>query len=191
MQDTDDGLVIMPQPLHGGLFATYDDHRLATAAAVLGLRVPGVEVDDSRPPPRPCRASSTSGPSCSGEQVGAAAPRSRRGRRPGPPVARLAPPHQGPARHEDATQGFVVAVDRGRYTCRVGDMTSAWTAPSGSEVVAMKARELGRRGVVVGDRVGIVGDVSGDTDALARIVRSTRARSTLRRTADDTDPSNG
>jgi 3-phosphoshikimate 1-carboxyvinyltransferase len=46
VQDTDDGLVIKPQPLHGGLFSTYDDHRLATAAAVLGLRVPGIEVED-------------------------------------------------------------------------------------------------------------------------------------------------
>ncbi|MGI8531525.1 MAG: 3-phosphoshikimate 1-carboxyvinyltransferase, partial [Geodermatophilaceae bacterium] len=41
-----DGLVIWPAPLHGGLFRAYDDHRLATAAAVLGLVVPGVEVDD-------------------------------------------------------------------------------------------------------------------------------------------------
>ncbi len=46
VQDTEDGLVIKPQPLHGGLFSTYDDHRLATAAAVLGLRVPGIEVED-------------------------------------------------------------------------------------------------------------------------------------------------
>lgn len=43
---TDDGLVITPAPLHGGVFATYDDHRLATAAAVLGLVVPGVQVVD-------------------------------------------------------------------------------------------------------------------------------------------------
>jgi 3-phosphoshikimate 1-carboxyvinyltransferase len=46
VQDTDDGLVIKPQALHGGLFSTYDDHRLATAAAVLGLRVPDIEVED-------------------------------------------------------------------------------------------------------------------------------------------------
>jgi 3-phosphoshikimate 1-carboxyvinyltransferase len=44
--ETDDGLVIRPRPLHGGRFETYGDHRLATAAAVLGLRVPGVEVVD-------------------------------------------------------------------------------------------------------------------------------------------------
>ncbi len=41
-----DGLSIEPKPLHGGLFATYDDHRLATAAALIGLRVPGVEVEN-------------------------------------------------------------------------------------------------------------------------------------------------
>ena len=46
VRETDDGLEIRPRPLHGGLFSTYDDHRLATAAAVLGLCVPGVEVAD-------------------------------------------------------------------------------------------------------------------------------------------------
>jgi 3-phosphoshikimate 1-carboxyvinyltransferase len=44
--EMDDGLRIEPAPLHGGAFATYDDHRLATAAAVLGLVVPGVTVED-------------------------------------------------------------------------------------------------------------------------------------------------
>jgi ribosome biogenesis GTPase / thiamine phosphate phosphatase len=81
-------------------------------------------------------------------------------------------------RHEDAEAGFVRAVDRGRFTCLVGDR----------EVTAMKARELGRRSVVVGDAVAIVGDVSGQADTLARIVRVEPRRSTLRRTADDTDP---
>jgi 3-phosphoshikimate 1-carboxyvinyltransferase len=44
--DTDDGLEIRPRRLHGGTFATYDDHRLATAAAVIGLVVPGVHVEN-------------------------------------------------------------------------------------------------------------------------------------------------
>ena len=44
--ETDDGLVVRPRRLHGGTFGTYDDHRLATAAAVLGLRVPGVVVEN-------------------------------------------------------------------------------------------------------------------------------------------------
>jgi 3-phosphoshikimate 1-carboxyvinyltransferase len=46
VRETPDGLEIRPRPLHGGMFATYADHRLATAAAVLGLCVPGIEVED-------------------------------------------------------------------------------------------------------------------------------------------------
>jgi ribosome biogenesis GTPase len=71
----------------------------------------------------------------------------------------------------------VVAVDRGRYTCAIGSR----------RVVAMRARELGRRGVVVGDRVGVVGDTSGTPDALARIVRIDERSSALRRSPDDDD----
>ncbi|MCP2340117.1 ribosome small subunit-dependent GTPase A [Actinomadura rupiterrae] len=56
------------------------------------------------------------------------------------------------------------------------------------EITAMRARELGRKSVVVGDRVALVGDVSGRPDTLARIVRIEPRTSTLRRTADDTDP---
>ena len=54
--------------------------------------------------------------------------------------------------------------------------------------MAIKSRELGRKGVVVGDRVALVGDLSGTADALARIVRVDKRVTTLRRTADDTDP---
>lgn len=43
---TEDGLEITPRPLHGGLFETYDDHRMAHAAAVIGLVVPGIELTD-------------------------------------------------------------------------------------------------------------------------------------------------
>jgi 3-phosphoshikimate 1-carboxyvinyltransferase len=46
VEETGDGLVIRPRPLHGGVVETYDDHRMATAAAVLGLAVPGVRVVD-------------------------------------------------------------------------------------------------------------------------------------------------
>jgi 3-phosphoshikimate 1-carboxyvinyltransferase len=46
VDELDDGLRIDPAPLHGGVFHTYDDHRLATAAAVLGLVVPGVFVEN-------------------------------------------------------------------------------------------------------------------------------------------------
>jgi 3-phosphoshikimate 1-carboxyvinyltransferase len=44
--ETADGLRIRPRPLHGGVFHTYDDHRLATAGAVLGLLVEGVRVEN-------------------------------------------------------------------------------------------------------------------------------------------------
>jgi 3-phosphoshikimate 1-carboxyvinyltransferase len=41
-----DGLSIRPRPLRGTLFETYDDHRMAHAAAVIGLVVPGVTLRD-------------------------------------------------------------------------------------------------------------------------------------------------
>jgi ribosome biogenesis GTPase len=78
-------------------------------------------------------------------------------------------------RHLEAVPGLVTAVHLGRYTCVTDTAT----------VTAMRARELGRRSVVVGDRVALVGDVSGGPDALARIVRVAERRSVLRRTADD------
>ncbi|MFD9129096.1 3-phosphoshikimate 1-carboxyvinyltransferase [Kitasatospora sp. NPDC059571] len=46
VSETEDGLRIRPRPLHGGVFHTYEDHRLATAAAVIGLAVDGVEVEN-------------------------------------------------------------------------------------------------------------------------------------------------
>lgn len=78
-------------------------------------------------------------------------------------------------RHADAVEAMVTAVHLGRYLC----------VRDGTTVTAMRARELGRRAVVVGDRVALVGDVSGDPDTLARIVRVAPRRSVLRRTADD------
>ncbi|PXX01475.1 3-phosphoshikimate 1-carboxyvinyltransferase [Mycolicibacterium moriokaense] len=44
--ETPDGLVITAGPLHGGVWQSYADHRMATAGAIVGLRVPGVEVED-------------------------------------------------------------------------------------------------------------------------------------------------
>ncbi|MGH3520088.1 MAG: 3-phosphoshikimate 1-carboxyvinyltransferase [Haloechinothrix sp.] len=44
--ETEDGLRITPAPLHGGTFHTYEDHRLVMAGAVLGLRIPGITVEN-------------------------------------------------------------------------------------------------------------------------------------------------
>ena len=73
----------------------------------------------------------------------------------------------------------MVTVDRGRYRLRLDE---------GQLLTAVRARELGRRAVVVGDRVALVGDLAGGSDALARIVRVEERTSLLRRTPDDTDP---
>lgn len=83
--------------------------------------------------------------------------------------------------HADAHEAMVVTVDRGRWGC-------ALDADPDRLVTAMRARELGRTPIVVGDNVGIVGDISGKPDTLARIVRRGERRTVLRRTADDTDP---
>ena len=55
-------------------------------------------------------------------------------------------------------------------------------------MTAMKARELGRNSVVVGDRVALAGDTSGAAGTLARIVRVEERTSVLRRSPDDADP---
>ncbi|MGW4755855.1 ribosome small subunit-dependent GTPase A [Streptomyces sp. WAC 05379] len=98
--------------------------------------------------------------------------RTRPGRRNTRPRTNIRP------KHEDAAEGMVLTVDRGRLTCLVDDRV----------VMAMKARELGRKAAVVGDRVALVGDLSGKKDTLARIVRIEERDSVLRRTADDDDP---
>jgi ribosome biogenesis GTPase len=83
--------------------------------------------------------------------------------------------------HADAEAAMVVSVDRGRWGCVLGGRPDR-------RVTAMRARELGRTPIVVGDDVDLVGDLSGRPDALARIVRRGERRTVLRRTADDTDP---
>ncbi|TRW81134.1 3-phosphoshikimate 1-carboxyvinyltransferase [Mycolicibacterium sp. 018/SC-01/001] len=44
--ETDDGLTITAQVMHGGVWQSYADHRMATAGAIIGLRVPGIEVEN-------------------------------------------------------------------------------------------------------------------------------------------------
>ena len=81
--------------------------------------------------------------------------------------------------YDDAVAGRVQRVDRGRF---------AVVLDSGTPITAMKARPLGRKAVVVGDRVRLVGDVSGAEGSLARIVVVDERTTVLRRTADDDDP---
>lgn len=85
--------------------------------------------------------------------------------------------------HGDAVVGRVIAVDRGRYTC-----VSHEDAARPTVLTCVRAKELRRKPVVPGDLVGVVGDVSGAPDTLARIVRIEPRATVLRRSADDTDP---
>jgi ribosome biogenesis GTPase len=94
------------------------------------------------------------------------------------PRRRTRPRTKERPRYDDAVDGIVTTVDRGRFTLEI-EGVSLW---------AVKARPLGRKGVVVGDRVRVVGDVSGEDGALARIVEVKERVTVLRRTADDDDP---
>lgn len=78
--------------------------------------------------------------------------------------------------HKDSVSALVVTVDRGRTLCRT---------ESGVLVNSMKARELGKNSVVVGDWVNLVGDTSGAEGSLARIVAVQARRNSLSRTIDD------
>ena len=89
---------------------------------------------------------------------------------------------QRPA-HADAAIGTVTRIDRGHYRIRLAD--PAPTRDGTGDITAMKARELGRGRVVVGDRVAVVGDVSGRSGTLARMVRIEPRRTLLRRSAED------
>ena len=80
--------------------------------------------------------------------------------------------------YSTAEIGVVITVDRGRFRVLV----------EGRDVTATKARQLGRTGVIVGDRVRVVADTSGEEGTLARIVQVEERRTVLRRTADDDDP---
>ncbi|RKR73726.1 ribosome small subunit-dependent GTPase A [Frondihabitans australicus] len=84
--------------------------------------------------------------------------------------------------YDDAAVGVVWTVDRGRY----GVLLAAGT-PDEREITTNRARELGKKSVVTGDVVDVVGDTSGAEGSLARIVRVHDRTTLLRRSADDTD----
>jgi ribosome biogenesis GTPase / thiamine phosphate phosphatase len=96
------------------------------------------------------------------------------------PKRRTRPRTKDRPTYDDAVTGFVITRDRGRYTCWVGEEERA--------VTAMKARQLGRKGVIVGDLVRLTGDASGNEGTLARIVEVEPRKTLLLRSADDDDP---
>lgn len=100
--------------------------------------------------------------------------------RPNPKANRPRSKHR--PEHDDAVTGIVTGVDRGRYrlAVRVGE-------PDEAVVTAARARELRKQSIVAGDRVDVVGDTSGETGSLARIVRIQPRTTVLRRSADDAD----
>lgn len=87
--------------------------------------------------------------------------------------------------YSNAPVGLVTTVDRGRYRVLMLDESYE---PVGPRITATKARSLGRKSVIVGDRVRVDGDVSGADGTLARIVEVLDRTTVLRRTADDDDP---
>jgi len=88
--------------------------------------------------------------------------------------------------HADAVTGMITGVDRGRYTALISAGEDD-DDPREREVIAARARELRKTAIVIGDRAQLVGDVSGAEGTLARIVGIQDRRSTLRRSADDSD----
>ena len=162
---------------------------MAQAGALLGLVVPDIELDD-------IGCTSKTMPEFADlwlAMVEASNPRPgfRRGRFPvsaaqardemaayDRPGRRSRPRTKDRPDYSDAVEGVVVTVDRGRFTALV----------EGRTVTATKARHLGRTGVIVGDRVRLVGDTSAAEGTLARIVEVAERDTVLRRTADDDDP---
>jgi len=100
----------------------------------------------------------------------------------GRPARRTRPRTKDRPDYAAAEVGTVVAVDRGRFTVLLDN------AGGHRAVSCTKARQLGRKGVIVGDRVRVVGDTSGAPGTLARIVECLERGTVLRRTADDDDP---
>lgn len=84
--------------------------------------------------------------------------------------------------YSDRPRGRVISIDRGRY----GVATDA-----GPIVTAVKAREIPKDGVVIGDRVALTGDLTGTEHTLARIVHVDDRRNVLRRSLEDTSDSRG
>ena len=84
--------------------------------------------------------------------------------------------------YSDAQTAKIIEVDRGRVKALI---ESNLDRNIKTEVTAMKARELGKKSVVVGDLVSVVGDLSGTEGSLARVVTVLPRKNSLTRTIDD------
>ena len=101
------------------------------------------------------------------------------------PTRRTKPRTKDRPAHKDAVKALVTTVDRGRTTCALISGKGFAGTELGKTVMAMKARELGPKSVVVGDYVNLVGDISGREGTLARIVSIEPRKTVLVRTVDD------
>ena len=84
--------------------------------------------------------------------------------------------------YSDAQTAKIIEVDRGRVKALIENNLDS---SNKTEVTAMKARELGKKSVVVGDLVSVVGDLSGAEGSLARVVTVLPRKNSLTRTIDD------
>jgi ribosome biogenesis GTPase len=84
--------------------------------------------------------------------------------------------------YSDAQTAKIIEVDRGRVKALIESNSDSNIK---TEVTAMKARELGKKSVVVGDLVSVVGDLSGTEGSLARVVTVLPRKNSLTRTIDD------
>ncbi|MFM9095338.1 MAG: ribosome small subunit-dependent GTPase A, partial [Actinomycetes bacterium] len=83
--------------------------------------------------------------------------------------------------HKNSLTGIVITVDRGRFTVNLNN--------SNTSIFAIKARDLGRKGVVVGDSVELVGVDEENPENMARIIKVNDRRNTLSKSSDDIDSS--
>jgi ribosome biogenesis GTPase len=81
---------------------------------------------------------------------------------------------------ENAIDGLVITVDRGRFTVNLSDLDDV-------NIYAIKSRELGRKGVVVGDLVEVVGVDIKNPENMARIVKVKERKNSLQKSADDSE----
>ncbi len=83
--------------------------------------------------------------------------------------------------HKNSLTGKVITVDRGRFTVYLNELRKS--------IYAVKARDLGRKGVVVGDFVDVVGVDINNPENMARIIKVNERKNTLSKSSDDSDSS--